>query len=169
MIASIVFHRLITDFKEKVLREDDFEGRRRACSYHDEAWCSSRGTLLEKKLSLEEKMFSCNGIWTYDLCNSQQKQRPATFSHSFFSQTSNLFFALLCCSNFLAKPLWNVIMDLCVPSSTKFLSILVVFGQNEIVNFLSKREFPKLVPSVVVLYSFFLAVTSPRFTQCSTL
>ena len=64
MIESFVFHRLITDFEEKALRVDDSEGNYRARSYHDDAWCSSSGTLSEKKLSLEEKIFSCYGIWT---------------------------------------------------------------------------------------------------------
>ena len=64
MIQSVAFHRLITDFEEKALREDGSEGRRRARSYYDEAWCLSNGTLSKEKLSLEEKAFSCYGIWT---------------------------------------------------------------------------------------------------------
>ena len=33
MIESVAFHRLITDFEEKALKEDGSEGRRRARSY----------------------------------------------------------------------------------------------------------------------------------------
>ena len=64
MIESVAFHRLITDFEENGVRVDDPEGRRRARLYQDEAWCSSSGTLSVEKLSLEEKMLSCYGIWT---------------------------------------------------------------------------------------------------------
>ena len=64
MTESVVFYRLITDFEENALRVDDSEGRRIARLHQDEAWCSSNGTHLVEKLSLEEKMLSCYGIWT---------------------------------------------------------------------------------------------------------
>ena len=70
-------------------------------------------------------------------CNSQQT-KPATFSLSSFSRTPNLRFAFPCPSYFLTKPLWNVIMDFCVPLRLSFCQCLVVFGQNEIAKFLAK-------------------------------
>ena len=59
------------------------------------------------------------------------KRRPATFSQSSFSRTSNLFFCF-------SPPLWNVIVNLFVPVSTMFLSIFNGLWSNDSVNFLSK-------------------------------
>ena len=71
----------------------------------------------------EENVFL---LWNMDLTIgvTASKRRRATFSQSSFSRTTNLFFAFLRPSYFLAKPLcWNVIMEICATSSTMLLSI----------------------------------------------
>ena len=104
-----------------------------------------------------------------DWCNSQQTKRD-TLGQSFFSRAPNLFFAFLRPSYFLAKPFWSVIMDLFVPVWTMFLSIFWwSLARMRLLISYPKRELLSLVPSVVVLYLFFPAVASTRYTQCSAL